>query len=867
MPLTDIQLAAVYEAKKILEDAGLTTTNQLPTNQNHNLDHDFLETTHIISQALSSSACTAVKGYRYLAPSSRPFTAEELRRGLDCINRQTYVHAIVEHPVGAIVEYPETGAVQDVAIAHRFSIDPTQFSHPKESFQYSLGDSRWGESDVFCGDLLMRRDGNPASCSHKRTSCKGLKCCPAQSLPAVIPLNLDSLGEAKKEIFFKTLGFYCTLVEKGCAFDLVEDGEGLRSTGLVDEDPESDSDSDSESDEHETGTSVIEDCRRKEPRSRCKGKLTLQLDEYGRSLVRCQFRSKTNKNHLILRNLDEFDIPYLRALLENDSQAIKVREELARQFGYGPRAPCSFTASPSAQKDLCPYWHRLESGKLARGVLQRPQNSCNAKFDIYTPYDLNECPQVVVICRHPHSHADPHPVKTPPPLLEVFRSLLLDLDWKLADTTPRKLMLDSGFVGGLRRALGWNKPFDPPLAALHPSLGNLDHVRRYIDELRHVLFPKGTGFEGAELLAAQHRELPEDEQYVRCAETHTIEDGKTFHLVICMLRSMSTFLMRSKKLSLDTAFKRLNGKWQEFEMETWELDQMKSLVGTRAFTTSQSAQAHLILFTRIFEIACADTGIPCRFRHIHGDGFELWITDAHKGQALGAGMFCQKLSAELGDVYCPMDPTKLLRSLDPYEHLRRFLRLCTVHYKRNIDALKPYTSQKTRNAMLSLSSSQVHPDLEGTFRIIEKGGRKAKAWLKDKQTGSRFAFPAIYQPASLIPLEIWKAAPSTSNGNEQAHRNINRDGVNLTMLGGIMRGMQYDARAMDALQLLQRSLNRHVIVQTRVATAAAALANEDAPPVATGMAHSHLAKKVQELVLGAPTTKTPTPSVKLHVSL
>jgi hypothetical protein len=59
------------------------------------------------------------------------------------------------------------------------------------------------------------------------------------------------------------------------------------------------------------------------------------------------------------------------------------------------------------------------------------------------------------------------------------------------------------------------------------------------------------------------------------------------------------------------------------------------VIGTRAFTTSQSAEAHLILFTRIFEIAFEDTGVSCRFRHIHGEGFELWITDAHKGQALG----------------------------------------------------------------------------------------------------------------------------------------------------------------------------------------------------------------------------------------
>jgi hypothetical protein len=68
---------------------------------------------------------------------------------------------------------------------------------------------------------------------------------------------------------------------------------------------------------------------------------------------RCQYRNKADKAHLILHTLDEFDTPYLRALLQNDANAIKQHEESARQFGYGPRAPCTFAASPSAQKELC----------------------------------------------------------------------------------------------------------------------------------------------------------------------------------------------------------------------------------------------------------------------------------------------------------------------------------------------------------------------------------------------------------------------------------------------------------------------------------------------------------------------------------
>ncbi|KAF9221065.1 hypothetical protein BS17DRAFT_639139, partial [Gyrodon lividus] len=66
-------------------------------------------------------------------------------------------------------------------------------------------------------------------------------------------------------------------------------------------------------------------------------------------------------------------------------------------------------------------------------------------------------------------------------------------------------------------------------------------------------------------------------------------------------------------------------------------------------------------------------------------------------------------------------------------------------------------------------------------------------WLRDKTEGTMFALPAIYFLKSWMPAEIWKAHPSTTNGNEQAHRNINQDGTNLSLLGGVMHGHDYDA--------------------------------------------------------------------------
>ncbi|KAF8978201.1 hypothetical protein BDQ17DRAFT_1338866 [Cyathus striatus] len=226
---------------------------------------------------------------------------------------------------------------------------------------------------------------------------------------------------------------------------------------------------------------------------------------------------------------------------------------------------------------------------------------------------------------------------------------------------------------------------------------NSDRVRRVIEKMRQEKYPNGTGF----------------------TKSHIIEGGKTFFLLICMSKMMAFALIKALYISIDTSFKHVHGKWQEFEMETWDSRGMKSIVGARAFTTSQSAKAHFILFTPI-------TGLPVQFRHIHGYGFNIWIADAHKGQALGAGMYCQKVCKDLfrND---PTESNKILKDLMPYDHLKRFYRLCTVHFKRNIYDLQKQESVSgdILDAMLSLSStSKINMNL--VQNTIKNGGPKAK---------------------------------------------------------------------------------------------------------------------------------------------
>ncbi|KAF8833986.1 hypothetical protein BDN67DRAFT_915867, partial [Paxillus ammoniavirescens] len=726
----------------------------------------------------------------YEPPRSHSFTPTEISQGINKLNRETAVDRIAEHPYNAIVEYPETGDAPDVAIAHVFNVNPhpDHFRHPRFNFQYSLGGGHGGRDGVVCR-LLKSTTGSPVICSKLRTTCniligKGLWYCSfrppsnvthsftSRQALSIEASTLDTTArtpqdDAHREVFLKTIGFYCALVDKGCAFSSTTDFPD--SSDTIQQENDTLDDAENNNIDHARSS------RRKHKVPRCHGQLVLKFDNFHQPYIQCSNRSPgMERAHLLLRNLQEFDISYLHSLLDNDSTMYLCIENFAKSLRIGPLAPS--------------HWHRDSKNKLRQGALLEPASKCNTTYDIYVPNDLANCLQVLVVSRYPHNHPPPLPIKTPPQIVKCFESLLQRLEWKLADTTPRRLLLNSGFMQGLRQVLGWNSyEQDPSPHDLHPSLGNFDHLRRLINVLRSYHFPHGTRFQGAQQLASEQHSLPADHRYLRCAERYSIPGEDEFWLIICMTAWMSSHLIQSKRVSIDTSFKRVCG-WQEFEIECWDNNHMRSVVSARAFTTSQSANAHVILFRRIFDIAREDTGIPVRFFHIHGVGIETVVADGHWGQALGLGRFCVELCRDNWQP-CSYEPHRRMRELDPYDHLRRFLCVCITHFKRNIQALVQDVDKKVIAAMYSVASSDAHPNFKATL-----------TWLKDKET-SKFMIPALYQPRSLIPPYIWKASPSTTNGNEQSHRNANRDGIGLTLLAGIMRGQQCNIRVLSSIDL------------------------------------------------------------------
>ena len=196
-----------------------------------------------------------------------------------------------------------------------------------------------------------------------------------------------------------------------------------------------------------------------------------------------------------------------------------------------------------------------------------------------------------------------------------------------------------------------------------------------------------------------------------------------------------------------------------------------------------------------------------------------WTHTQAKSLTKGLGLHLQQLAHELPEKHDLHEPDRLLTSLDPYDHLRRLVRLCYVHIKRNIQECN--VSAEVRLLMRSLLCV-THQDWDRTiYRIQQEGGKAGTSeydalmllityagtcltflwdWVQDK-IRSKFAFAAMCWERSYIPLSIWRAGESNSNLIESVHADVNREGVRCTLIGGVKKGQAFDVMKMRTLKV------------------------------------------------------------------
>ncbi|KAJ7049809.1 hypothetical protein C8F01DRAFT_1264851 [Mycena amicta] len=249
------------------------------------------------------------------------------------------------------------------------------------------------------------------------------------------------------------------------------------------------------------------------------------------------------------------------------------------------------------------------------------------------------------------------------------------------------------------------------------------------------------------------------------------------------------------------------GDYYEFELACMDREANTSAIFARVYVNQQSAQAHFLVFKMIHEIVLQDTGNVLEWRHIHGsedekswEGRILSVTvDQHRGQALGLGLYLQWVARQMPETMDIHEPWRTIQSLDPYEHLRRCMRLCTLHLYRNIKTSK--VTDEVRWNMRSLICVE-HDDWDGTVEAVRASGKAGAAWVQDKET-CKFAFPGMCAEKSFIPTMIWKAGDRTSNLIETAHRDVNREGVHCSLVGGLQKGFAFDMMKLKTLQAYQ----------------------------------------------------------------
>ncbi|KAL4076551.1 hypothetical protein V8B97DRAFT_2021913 [Scleroderma yunnanense] len=189
---------------------------------------------------------------------------------LYCINHHSIADAIVYHPLGAIVKYPQTRSLHGESIAHIFAVDLENFDNLKASFQYFLGNTHDSHFGIIC-DLLCDKSDKPVRCDKLRISCKGLKVC-SEHDPEIlnimhsfvshvgvqtqsVPLSPAFIDNVQKVVFEKTLALYSVLHQQWCSFHVLNEatqennyhlnkGLGLDLDSDLDLDLNSDSDSD-----------------------------------------------------------------------------------------------------------------------------------------------------------------------------------------------------------------------------------------------------------------------------------------------------------------------------------------------------------------------------------------------------------------------------------------------------------------------------------------------------------------------------------------------------------------------------------------------------------------------------------------------
>ena len=124
-----LQKRALIDAQKLLRDAGVPIEALLADHHDLGADNCNLQSsTFNLSLTPNSGFLTSTPSSEFSRASYKAPRAE--LDGSIQYTRVSYAAAILDHPIDAVVEFPETGRFEGEAIAHQFCVDASKLISP-----------------------------------------------------------------------------------------------------------------------------------------------------------------------------------------------------------------------------------------------------------------------------------------------------------------------------------------------------------------------------------------------------------------------------------------------------------------------------------------------------------------------------------------------------------------------------------------------------------------------------------------------------------------------------------------------------------------------------------------------------------------
>ncbi|KAJ7701369.1 hypothetical protein B0H14DRAFT_2648403 [Mycena olivaceomarginata] len=231
-------------------------------------------------------------------------------------------------------------------------------------------------------------------------------------------------------------------------------------------------------------------------------------------------------------------------------------------------------------------------------------------------------------------------------------------------------------------------------------------------------------------------------------------------IIICMAAEASRRLLSTGHyLQSDIAFRRIVG-FLEFELACMERDAKHHLIFVASTSTGRLLQRINVSLKEIEAIVKEDTG-----------------------KAKGLGLHLQKLASNSHARQIFISRSAIFKDLNPYDQpSAEFIASAPSIIFCNIKKF-----EYAWRMMLGM----------GTLCYKDPGKKAGKAGNESLASSSSSLESAGER--SFIPIDIWSAGDANSNLVESVHRDVNREGVHCTLLGGLKKGQLFDTIKMKTL--------------------------------------------------------------------